>query len=252
MKFKDHFSGHAGDYAAFRPGYPPELFQWLAQAAPSRDTAWDCACGSGQAARPLAGFFRKVYATDASDRQIASAHAPENVQFAVAAAGASGLADASVDLICVAQALHWFDTEAFFREAGRVARDGAVLAVWMYGSTRVEGIDDAVFDEFEHETVGRYWPPERRWIDLGYANVTLPGSEIPVPAFNMRQDWPLDRLLGYIGSWSATRRYRAATGRDPIPGLRRRVAPEWGVPAQLRALAWRLVVRASRLDRPIS
>ena len=53
-EFKDHFSGHAADYAAFRPVYPPEMFDWLATLPPARRLAWDCATGNGQGARELA------------------------------------------------------------------------------------------------------------------------------------------------------------------------------------------------------
>ena len=52
--FKDHFSGHAADYAKFRPNYPPKLFDHLASISPKRELAWDCATGSGQAAVGLA------------------------------------------------------------------------------------------------------------------------------------------------------------------------------------------------------
>ena len=48
--FKDHFSGHASAYAAFRPSYPPELFEQLAALNTRRERAWDCATGNGQAA----------------------------------------------------------------------------------------------------------------------------------------------------------------------------------------------------------
>ena len=58
MSFKDRFSGHAAEYALYRPHYPKELFQYLASLAPNRDAAWDCATGNGQAAEMLAEYFR--------------------------------------------------------------------------------------------------------------------------------------------------------------------------------------------------
>ena len=54
FKDKDHFSGHAGCYEAFRPTYPDALFEYLASLCPLRELAWDCATGNGQAAVPLA------------------------------------------------------------------------------------------------------------------------------------------------------------------------------------------------------
>ena len=47
----------AREYANFRPGYPPELFAWLARVAPARNAVWDCGCGSGQASTALAEPF---------------------------------------------------------------------------------------------------------------------------------------------------------------------------------------------------
>ena len=66
MNFKDHFSAHAAGYAGARPGYPDELFEWLALQCPRRRLAWDAGCGNGQASVALAGFFEEVYATGAA------------------------------------------------------------------------------------------------------------------------------------------------------------------------------------------
>lgn len=55
--FADHFSVRSRDYARFRPSYPPALFAWLAETAPARRLAWDCATGSGQAAAGLLGYL---------------------------------------------------------------------------------------------------------------------------------------------------------------------------------------------------
>ena len=60
--FADHFSGHAADYAAHRPGYPPELFARVAALAVQRRLAWDTGTGNGQAAVHLAAHFERVVA----------------------------------------------------------------------------------------------------------------------------------------------------------------------------------------------
>ena len=42
--FKDHFSGVAAGYQAFRPGYPPALFDWLAgRGGASGQSTWAAA-----------------------------------------------------------------------------------------------------------------------------------------------------------------------------------------------------------------
>jgi len=53
VKFKDHFSRQAREYAKFRPNYPTELFAFIVANAPNDELALDCATGNGQAANLL-------------------------------------------------------------------------------------------------------------------------------------------------------------------------------------------------------
>lgn len=222
------FASVAREYASFRPGYPPELFEWLARACESRGAAWDCGCGSGQASTALAEHFEVVHATDVSPEQIASAHAHPRVRYRVAPAESSGLEPASVDLVTVAQALHWFDLEAFYAEARRVAARGAVLAVWTYPRPEIADKNlDRVFVRFYSETVGPYWPAERRHVESHYRALAFPFEELPHPPFGLQLRWSLEQLLGYVGSWSATARYRKEQGMDPVPFLREALMPLW-------------------------
>src|SRR5262245_45200817 len=98
QSFHDHFSSVANRYADFRPHYPAELFDYLANLAPRNSLVWDCACGNGQAALDLARHFERVIATDASREQIASATPQARVEFRVASAEQSGLETGSVGL----------------------------------------------------------------------------------------------------------------------------------------------------------
>ena len=86
--FRDHFASAATDYAAFRPRYPAALFAALAECAPGRHLAWDCATGSGQAAIGLAEHFEQVVATDASAAQLSAALAHARVRYREAPADA--------------------------------------------------------------------------------------------------------------------------------------------------------------------
>ena len=250
MSFPDHFSGVASEYAEFRPVYPDALFDWLAEVAPRRDVAWDCATGSGQAAVALASRFGRVIATDASAGQIAAAASHPRVEYRVAPAEASGLDLASVDLVTVAQALHWFDRPAFYAEARRVLRRDGVLAAWTYGHPSLDlPPADAALPRFYSETVGPFWPKERALVDAGYRTIDFPFPEVEPPAFEMETRWPLGTLLGYVATWSSVTRFRAAKGVDPVPELARALEAEWGDPAAPRRVAWPLALRVSRGDR---
>lgn len=248
MSNAELFSSVARAYANFRPGYPPELFGWLARVSPSRESVWDCGCGSGQASVPLAEHFDEVHATDVAPEQIAAAKPHPRVRYSVTPAEHSGLPDQSMDLVTAAQALHWFDVTAFFAEATRVARPGALLAVWNYPRPRfVDAELDRRFLTFYSQVVGPYWPPERRHVEEGYKSLPFPFEEIETPAFGFELEWGLDQLAGYASSWSATARYRQALGTDPVPLLRELIEPAWPAAGARVPLRMPLGLRVGRL-----
>jgi ubiquinone/menaquinone biosynthesis C-methylase UbiE len=243
-KFHDHFSNVAERYADFRPHYPAELFEYLATLVPQNSFVWDCAAGNGQATVDLAQRFESVVATDASPEQIASAAPHPRIEYRVAPAEKSGLPDQAVNLVTVAQALHWFDLEKFYGEVRRVLKPAGVLAVWAYGINEVEGarVNELVQD-FYSNIVGPYWPPERKLVEEGYRTIAFPFAEITPPGFKMEARWTMKQLLGYFSTWSATNRYIKATGRDPLEPFLEAIAPEWGEPDLPRIIVWPLSLR---------
>jgi SAM-dependent methyltransferase len=245
MSFKDHFSQLAAAYSAYRPEYPPELFEFVAGVASWHRLAWDCGTGNGQAARALADYFTHVVATDASAEQIAHAQPHENVDYRVSPAEASGLPDRSVDLVTVAQALHWFDHDAFYAEVRRVLRPGGAIVAWGYQDCYVDDpAIDAVIQQLNRDVVGSYWPPERRLIDDGYRTIPFPFREVPVPSITLEQSWTMTELAGYLRTWSATARYVAAHGSDPVTDIEPSLRALWSDPTTRRLVRWPVVLRA--------
>lgn len=247
MTFQDHFSAHADDYARFRPAYPPELFRWLAGLVPRADTVWDCATGNGQAALGLAACFRRVVASDASAEQIAQAPPHPGVEYHVWPAEQAGLDTGVVDLVTVAQALHWFDLERFYAEVRRVLRPAGVLACWGYGFQGMEPAFTPALTRYYHEIVGPYWPGERSYIDSHYQKIPFPFAELAPPASVMEQSMTLAELLGYLGTWSATRRYLAARGQNPLELIHEELRALWGPPELRRPVRWDLFFRVGRV-----
>jgi SAM-dependent methyltransferase len=245
-EFADHFSGHAPAYARFRPAYPAVLFHWLAMQVPGTSIAWDCGTGNGQAATSLAERFARVVATDASREQIQLARPHPRVEYRVATYD-SGLPSGSAQLVTAAQALHWFDIDAFLAESRRVLQPGGVLAVWGYSLCRTTPAIDELVDFFHRVTVGAFWPPERRLVDDGYRAVPLPIDELPVPPFEMVADVTLSQFLGYVETWTAVQRCMAVRGRETMDQFARTVAERWGVPSTLRRVSFPLHVRAGEL-----
>ena len=250
MTFADHFSANAAGYATFRPSYPEALFDRLAALVPRRELAWDVGTGSGQAAVQLAKRFARVHATDASREQLARATPHPRVTYAVALEDASGLADGSVDLVTVAQALHWFDPAKFEREVARVLAPHGLLAAWCYGRTRVAAPVDQEFDRFYDEEVKGFWPLERNHVDTLYREIPFPYDELPAPALTMSAPMTLEQLLGYVGTWSAVASARKV-GRDLVRELRERLAPRWGDASVVREVAWPVGMRLGRPRRAV-
>ncbi len=247
QSFKDHFSPLASVYSEFRPTYPPALLDFVTGLCRERTAAWDCACGSGQATTDLAERFDQVFATDASAKQIAGARPHPHVTYGVGKAESSGLDDASVDLVTVAQAAHWFDLPRFYAEVQRVLRPGGVLALWSYGPLHVEPAEvDRPLQRFYHDIVGPFWPPERQLVDDGYRGIPFPYPEITAPYLQMQAHWPLARLVGYVRSWSATGRYVERHGKDPVIELEAQLAPLWGDVQHEHRVEWPLTVRVGR------
>lgn len=242
----DHFTPLAKQYAAFRPTYPAALFDWLASVAPAHELAWDCGAGSGQATLPLAQRFRQVLASDLSAAQLAAAPAPDNVTCRVAPAHDSGLPPHSVDLIIVAQALHWFDLDRFYAEARRVLKPHGLLAVWGYNRLHIGQADiQGLLEVFYSDTLGAYWPSERAHVESGYRDLPFPFFRLPAPDFAMQQTWQLPQLLGYLRSWSAVGRYQTATGHDPMAAFEQTIAPHWPKSEALK-IDWPLFLQVGR------
>ena len=246
MTWKDLFSAQSADYARFRPSYPPGLFDWLADVAPGHELAVDVGTGNGQAAVALAEHFRKVIGLEPSAEQLEHAPPHPGVEYRQAAAEATGLPDAAVDLLLAAQAFHWFARDAFFAETRRAVRHGGILALVCYGLSVISPQVDRVVMTLYEDRLGPYWEPERRLVETGYRGVAVPFPEIAVPAFNMRATWSPAELVGYLGTWSALARARAAEGRDPLQDLMPELEAAWD-DAPTRVVTWPLAVRAFRL-----
>jgi SAM-dependent methyltransferase len=218
----------------------------LAAIAPARELAWDCGTGNGQAAVDLAAHFRHVVATDASADQIENAIAHERVSYRVALAERSGLESSSVDLVTVAQALHWFDLPAFFAEVRRVLVPRGVVAAWCYGLLEVDERIDAILRRFYEETVGPFWAPARRLVDTGYQTIAFPFDEVPIPPFAIERELTLDQLAAYLRTWSAVRKYAEQRGDDPVAALTVDIGPLWGVSTTTRRVRWPISMRVGR------
>lgn len=224
----DRFSGHANLYAQYRIDYPDDLYTFILSFTTHQQTAWDCATGNGQVASALADRFDRVEATDISETQLLLATKKTNIQYQISRAEQTPFANQTFDLITVAQALHWFDVNAFHNEVRRVSKPGAVIAEWGYGLVQLGAGLDTILLDFYRNRIGPYWDPQRKHIDNAYATLPFPFADVQHADFAARRSWSLERFLNYLRTWSAVRQYILENEEDPVTGLGEELTPLWG------------------------
>ncbi|HUR64718.1 MAG TPA: class I SAM-dependent methyltransferase [Chitinophagaceae bacterium] len=224
---KDNFSGQASSYAQYRPGYPTELFDFILAQTKKRDWVWDCATGNGQTAKELAPYFKKVFATDISEKQLANAVHLPNIFYSVQAAEQTDFENNSFDLVTVSQALHWFNFDLFYKELHRVTVPGGWFAAWMYGGMTITPAIDALKSQHHDVTLGEYWDPERKFVNDNYETIPFPLKEISCPVFSMSYQWSLEELKGYFNTWSALQKFIALNHYNPVDELMEEIKHHW-------------------------
>lgn len=243
----DIFSGVAGQYAASRPRYPESLFRTLAALAPATTAAWDCGTGNGQAAHGLAEHFQRVYATDASEQQIAQTAAHPRIEYRIAPAESSGLSNGSVDLVSVATALHWFDLRRFYDEVRRVVRPQGLIAVYGYNWFYVAPALDELTHRWLIEPIKDYWSPKIRALWDGYLTIDFPFEELTAPPLALHLWWNLEELFSYYLTWSAVRAKVAKEGNGFVIAAHGAFEAAWGPQTERRHLVMPLALRLGRL-----
>lgn len=247
MKFQDYFSKQAAIYSKARPTYPRELFQYLANIAPSNERCWDCATGNGQAAISLSENFKQVIATDGSEMQIINAARRANIEYHVATAEQSGLDNASIDLITVATAAHWFNLDLFYTEAQRVAKANGILAVWTYSEAKISPEIDAIVEWFMYTYLKDYWPDGRWFVRNKYQTLPFPFKIIETPAFECKVEWNRAQWLNYVMSWSAYTNYEQKKNNSPLPELELALEKYWNA-AETKNIQWPLHLKCTKLN----
>lgn len=228
MTRNDNFSKQADLYAKYRPSYPKALYDFILTHMNEREAAWDCGTGSGQVAAYLASYFGVVYASDISPQQLNYAAKKKSIEYAVMPAEQTDYASESFDLITVAQAIHWFNFDRFYKEVNRTAKNNALLAVIGYGMLRInEGIDP-LLDECYRYAFGTYFSESRHYIEEQYQTIPFPFEEIESPLFSISYKWSLTDLEGVFNSWSAIQKFKEEAGVNPADDFIDRLKNEAG------------------------
>lgn len=218
---KDLFSEDSLLYRKARPTYPSDIILEILKYVSSTQFAWDCGAGSGQFTQLMAPYFEQIVATDLSAQQLHQAPYFENVSYQVQSAEKTTFADQSFDLITVAQAIHWFDFDAFYREVKRTLKKDGVFAVIGYGTPvfKEEALQLALSHLYELR-LKEYWDAERKYIDEEYKTIPFPFEIISDQHFSMQYTWSKAQILGYLNTWSAIKHFHqknsGQSASDPL------------------------------------
>ena len=129
---RERFSQTAGLYQRHRPSYPAALMDWIVASTGLRpgDRVADIGCGTGISTRLFAERGYDVVGVDPNQEMLAQARAAGGARYQAGEAAATGLPAASVAVISVAQAFHWFELTATLREFRRVLHPVGSCAVY--------------------------------------------------------------------------------------------------------------------------
>jgi ubiquinone/menaquinone biosynthesis C-methylase UbiE len=247
MSFKDNFSKQSDIYLKYRPYYPTELYAYLSSLTADHKLAWDCGTGNGQAAIGLAEHYERITATDPSAAQIKNCIPHSKIKYLVEQAENSSLESNSADLITIANALHWFDFDTFYKEANRVLKNKGIIAAWAYGVPSVFPEADTLIEHFHYHTLNDYWRPENRLIEKEYTTIPFPFQQITPPDFFYEKKMNLDELIGYLNTWSATQRFIDKNKFNPTDQLQEKLNAIWKDRSEEKTLRWKLILKVGRI-----
>ncbi|GAB4493512.1 MAG: class I SAM-dependent methyltransferase [Saprospiraceae bacterium] len=246
---KDNFSAAAAEYARFRPGYPPQLFDFLFGLCKNFDCAWDCATGNGQIADLLAERFQQVEATDISENQLKNAVQKANIRYRVESAESPSFPENIFDLATVGQAVHWFAFDKFYPAVKKVLKPDGILALVGYNLLKIDEPTDEAINYLYRNILGEHWDAERHHVDAAYTTIPFPFQEIDFPEMAMTYEWSLEHLLGYLGTWSALKHFEKANGHSPLDeAFVERLKTNWHA-GEIKTVRFPIFGRVGRLQK---
>ncbi len=243
------FLYNAACYSTYRPEYPEALFKYLASRCENNSGGLDCGSGNGQAAKGLSSYFKYVIATDLSIDLISHGLQLPNVFYVQSRAEQLAIRSHSIDMICIAQAMHWFSLDNFYNEAKRVLKPGGYIAAWCYNQATINPEIDILISEIYNKISGSTNPScERQYVYDHYSKIPFPFNRILTPNFTITVNWNLIQLLGYMNTWPGILEYQKKYGINIISEMKARFISVWGDQNNIKIISWPIYLLLGRIN----
>lgn len=244
---KDNFSSNSDLYSLYRPSYPIVIYEFIKSKLGRNINAWDCGTGNGQVAGTLAKFFKNVYATDISQSQLDNAISNSKIIYSLQPAEKTNFPNQIFDLVTVAQAIHWFNFEAFYSEVKRTIKPDGLFVILGYNLVKIDHQIDMSISHFYKNIIGDYWDAERKYIDENYQTIPFPFKELSVPSFSHQLEWTFEQFIGYLNTWSAVKHFIRKKGTNPVALIENELRIKWGGKSK-RTVNFPILLRVGKLD----
>ncbi len=215
-------------YASSRPLYPENLFKYISSLPDNHDCVWDCATGNGQAALGLSQYFSCIEATDISNNQILNSFNDKKINYSVQPAEKTVFKDCCFDIVNVAQALHWFDLETFWKEVKRVLKPSGFFITYSYSWSYVNNEIDFAVKKYIRDIIKPYWAPNNKLCWQEYQSIQFPFETLKKSSMEIHNSWNFQEYMDYINTWSGFRSCVKHLGNKFFETAEKKIGEKWG------------------------
>jgi ubiquinone/menaquinone biosynthesis C-methylase UbiE len=187
-----------------------------------------------------------VHATDRSKEQLGNSANVSNINYYQSEERNVNVKSGAADLVTVATAIHWLNTEIFYKEVERVLKSGGLLAIWGYTGINISSDLDYILRAVVNQHLTPYYPKNIEMAFGGYQELELPFNRIETPEFCIELEWTFEEFKNYILTWSASQNYIKLNKKSPMPLFINVLQEAWGDINSKRKLRWDLITHFCR------
>ncbi len=229
----EHFTAKSKAYQSIRPDYPEEIYKWLSGQT-NNNIALDICTGNGQVCKGISKYFNKVYGIDINSEQIKNAYQNNNIEYHIGTLESfikdKHIEENSIDVITIAQALHFLDIDNFFYKSKSILKSNGIIACWVYVYPTCENNEITNLLDFCYNNIlNEYWEDFRKIANNKYKNINFPFEELHIPNEYkfIEKIWNKTQLLEFMNTWTAVSKALQITGKNPIESIMDKLNNIW-------------------------